>query len=304
MDGLMAGCLCAPMPTAALVAAFALAGASVPTLADRVLRKARSRYRSWTFEAAKSYAEFISKHGRKPEKNASADERMLWEWSNEAERLARSGMLSDEEVDAIERSGAGPPVIPDRNGLPTEKDLAAKFSFEGSAPCRLALALCMGTLSWHIASEHGISACTVAGTAFAGACLLMALVDLRSRTIPFSLTMAIAASTLSWLALTHDGTSFAQATVCAGVCWLALRLANLSASLRGKGRAIGGGDVKTMPWVVAAISPGGLAVAACAGCLALGVFLVRRLVEGRLDFEEAIPLGPLMAVMGIVGIAS
>lgn len=291
-------------PTSALLTLlFAAAGFLMPSLADGILKRARARYRAWNLQASKAYSEFLSEHEREPAEQSTGDERLLWEWKRETERLASEGLLSRDEAGSIEASGAAILASAFAGSLPEKDELDAKFAFERTLIRQLALAGCLGLFAWRLSTEHGDApACAVAGTAFLFSCLLMAIVDAKSRTIPLSISLSIAASALSWSAFSQGAVSTAQAIVCAGACWIALRLANASAQSRGRSKPIGGGDVKTLPWVTAAVFSDGLASAACAGCLALGLFLARRAIQGKLDLKETIPLGPFMAVMGAAGL--
>lgn len=286
-----------------LTLAFASAGFLMPSLADGILKRAQARYHAWNLQASKAYAEFLSEHEREPAERSAGDERLLWEWRRETERLAAEGLLSRDEAGSIEASGAAflaPALV---RSLPGKDGLDAKFSFEKTLPRQLALAGCSGFFAWCLSMQYGNApACAAVGAAFLFSCLLMAVIDAKSRTIPLSVSLSIAACALLWSALSHSVFTTAQATACAGICWIALRLVNASAVLRKRKRPIGGGDVKTMPWIAAAAFPEGLASAACAGSLALGLFLAYRIAQGKFDLEETIPLGPFMAVMGMAGL--
>lgn len=291
------------LSAAFLVAAFALAGALVPGIADRTLERARRRHRRWTRDAASAYAAFEKTHGKPPSQDSRSEERLLWEWRRELGRLASQRMLSREELGEIARSGAADVSADDLRKAPDESELAERFSFRKTAPVRAFSAGVSALLCWAVVSGHGATFGAAAGAGFVLACAVMALVDAKSRTIPLSVTATMGAFCAAWVLSERPASSLPETVACSLVCLASLAAVNALASFRGKERPIGGGDVKTMPLVVAAVSPEGLAAAACAGCLVLGGFLAWRFAKGRIDLEETIPLGPIMAVMGTAGIA-
>lgn len=286
---------------AALFAApFTFVGTFVPNAVDLVLKRARIRYRSWTEQASKAYADFVVHTGRHPERSGSPQERALSDWGREAYRLSLDRMMSDEELGQAILSGACDPNALSETSPPTEKELSAIFSFNRSFACRAAAATACGTLAAAYATVYGPSLQAAAGSLFALTCLAMALADAKSRTITLGTTAAIGGAALLWLAVQADP-PFLESTLLAAVCAASMAAVNASARARGRPRPIGGGDVKTLPLIVAAVSPSGLTVAALAGSTALLSFLLWRFAKQGIDLGETIPLGPFMAIMGIAG---
>lgn len=291
--------------TAAALACLALAGvgASVPAMADGILRRSRERYRAWLHEALDAYRTFWRTEGRAPSKRRFGRERALSEWAAELPRLAADGMLSQHELRLVAAAGVPVPLRVTDDMLaraPSESEVERTFSLMPTPALTAAGGVLVGACAAVFHAAWGPSFAATAGALFAAACWLMAVVDARSRTIPGVCTLLIAATGVAWHAAADVG-ALATSAAMAACAWLLLLCSNrASRAIRGED-GIGGGDVRTLPAVIGVLGPYGTPAGLTAAALALVAYLAAKACAGKLSLREKIPFGPFIAIAGIGG---
>lgn len=280
-------------------------GASVPAVADGILRRSRERYRNWLNDSLEDYCAFYRANGRAPCKRSSGRERALFEWAAELPRLAADGMLSKRELRSVAAADAPVPFSVTEDTLrraPSERTVQEEFSVPASSGLVAAGAALVGLATALFYTAWGLDLRTVAGGLFVAACWLMAVVDARSRTIPSVCTAFVALSGTAF-ALCSEQSALTCAFVALGA-WALLTVANLtSRKVRGE-NGVGGGDVRTMPFALGAVGPYGACAGMVAAAIALAAFLAVKSSGDRLSLQDKVPFGPFIAVAGIAGAAS
>lgn len=294
--------------TALALSSLTLAGigASVPAVADGILRRSRERYHAWLHSALEEYCAFWRASGHAPRKRSSGQERALFEWAAELPRLASDGMLSKHELRLVAAANIPLSAFVTEDVLdaaPSEEAVEREFSLPSTPLLVASGAILTGVASALSCIAWGFSATSAFAALFVASCWLMAVIDARSRTIPGVCTACIAASGIAW----HIGLNEADITGSLAVAfatWALLAIGNrLSCALRGE-RGIGGGDVRTLPVVVGVLGASGAVLGLSASAGALAAYLAVKAVKGSLSLREKIPFGPFIAVAGIAGMAS
>lgn len=276
-------------------------GASVPAVADGILRRSRERYRDWLRDSLEDYCAFYRANGRLPAARSSGRERALFEWAAELPRLAADGMLTKRELRLVAAADAPLPFPVTEETLrraPSERAVREEFSLPASPKLAGAGAALVGLCAAAFFAAWGLELRTIAASLFVAACWLTAVVDARSRTIPFACTAFVGATGASFALCSCHG--MAGLAVAAGT-WALLSAANLvSRKARGED-GVGGGDVRTMPLALGAVGPTGAALGLLAAALALAVALAAMAAHGGISLRDKIPFGPFIAVAGTAG---
>lgn len=294
------------LPALAAVATAAGVGATMPALADRVLRRSRERYRAWLGASLADYCDFWREERRLPRERSRGRERALWAWARELPRLAADGALSQSELRQIARAPAPVPLAVTQEALrqaPSEEAIEREFSLDPTPNVVAAGGLALGAVAALLSAcaESGLTG--AAGVLFAAACWLMALVDARSRTIPASCTALVAVGGIAWrTTIGWGGLEGVAVSAALGAGTLALLAASNAVARATRGReGIGGGDVRTLPLLVFALGANGATAGFLAAALALSAYLAARAAAGTFRLSDTIPFGPFMAVMGVTG---
>lgn len=290
----------------AAVVTAAGVGATVPALADRVLRRSRERYRAWLGASLADWCDFWREERRLPRERSRGRERALWAWARELPRLAADGALSQSELRQIARAPAPAPFAVTQEALcraPSEEAVEREFSLDPTPGVVAAGGLVLGTVAALLSAGAESGLAGAAGVLFAAACWLMALVDARSRTIPTACTALIAVSGIAWRTAVGWGGWEGLATSAAlGTGTFALLAVSNAVARAARGReGIGGGDVRTLPVLAFVLGADGAAAGFLAAALALAAHLAARAVTGTFRLSDTIPFGPFMAVMGVAG---
>lgn len=294
------------LPMLMAAATSAGIGATMPALADRVLRRSRERYRAWLNASLADYCDFWREQRRLPCERSRGRERALWEWARELPRLAADGALSKSELKRIASAPAPVPFAVTRENFckaPSESAVEREFSLDPTPGVVAMGGIALGTVGALLSAcaESGPTGAT--GVLFAAACWLMALVDARSRTIPTACTALVAAGGVAWrTAVGWGGWEGVASSTALGAGTLALLVASNAVARAARQReGIGGGDVRTLPLLAFALGADGATAGFLATALALTTYLAARGVKGTFRLGDTIPFGPFMAVMGVVG---
>ncbi len=294
------------LPTLVAVATAAGVGATVPALADCVLRRSRERYRAWLGSSLADYCDFWREQRRLPRKQSHGRERALWAWARELPRLAADGALSQSELQQIVRAPAPVPfaVTPETfRSAPSEDAVEREFSLNPTPGVVAAGGLLLGAVAALLSACAENELVGATGTLFAAACWLMALVDARSRTIPAICTVLVTIGSIAWrTAVGWNGWGGLAASAALGAGTFALIVASNAVAKAIRGReGIGGGDVRTLPPLAFALGIDGAAAGFLAAALALAAYLAARAMTGTFQLSDTIPFGPFMTVMGVAG---
>lgn len=282
---------------------FGLVGLSAPLVSGALLSWRRKAYEEWFDGSASDVLAFRLKNDRSPSSKASGHEGALGIWVEGLPRMAADRCLSrSQAVSAIEALGSDPfqkgfdPV-----SLPTDERLREEFSVPLETRrfmlCMALMALCGFACSFM--SVHAIGAVLYCGIVLVS--VVLALCDIRSRTIPFVLSPALAlfGAAFQWASFGLEG--LADTALIALVFGGALLLTSIVGSALRKSRAVGMGDVLAMPAVVMCAGfPGavyGLVLGFVFGAAAL---VARRMMTGS-RIRGFVPFGPVLAVCGIAG---
>lgn len=121
------------------VAAGAAAGAAfgavpAPALASRVLARKRAALKGYMRESIADYREFVSSHGRDPERGAKGAEGALGIWLSDARRQLGNGNLTREEALELGDCGAVSMEAAERyaaqEGRRSESDVDERYGAE------------------------------------------------------------------------------------------------------------------------------------------------------------------------------
>lgn len=294
------------LPVLVAAATSAGVGATVPALADRVLRRSRERYRAWLGASLADYCDFWREQRRLPCERSRGRERALWAWARELPRLAADGALSKSELKQIADAPAPVPFAVTQEAFrqaPSEDAVEREFSLDPTPGVMAGGAMALGAVGalLSVCAEGGLAGAT--GVLFAAACWLMALVDARSRTIPAVCTALVAAGGVAWrTAVGWGGWEGLISSAALGAGTFALLAASNAVARAVRQReGIGGGDVRTLPLLAFALGVDGATAGFLATALALTAYLAARAVAGTLRLGDTIPFGPFIAVMGIAG---
>ena len=123
--------------TALALSSLTLAGigASVPAVADGILRRSRERYRAWAAQRSGGVLRVLArKRAMRRKKCSSGQERVLFEWAAELPRLASDGMLSKHELRLVAAANMPFSRLRDRR-RPRCRPLGDRRRSSGNSPC-------------------------------------------------------------------------------------------------------------------------------------------------------------------------
>lgn len=280
----------------ALVAAFALCGASagalaVPWASNELLTRAYRRSRDWWQESFERFRGYRGLHpDALPRASAKGSEGALGIWLDDALSQARKGALTFERAEALRSEGID---VGEKPACRSEREQQRRCSFQPRFRHRAALGTCLG--AWFACLPlAGMPLYAAALLAVCGAVMAVAVVcDMRARMIPLECCAALLVVGGIYQLAVGGARGLAAGALAAvavlAVCWVANRIA------RSLGGAVGFGDVRCM--VALALTSGPASLAGAAACyLAASGFSLAGMVSRRLSRHDGIPMAPFLSL--------
>lgn len=279
-------------------------GAVIPRCAHHLMQQTRQRYQEVLKEILSAYCSFWENFQHFPRKKLWGAERTLYTWMQEIPRLSEQGALSRSELAYIQTLKVPLPFSITSKMLqaaPSDEAIHEEFSLENRRLYCLVSAVLTGISAavLIIGQSGAISIC--AAVVCIASLVLMALIDVRTRTIPTLCTLAIVFSGVFWK-LSLPSPDLLLSVLCsAGMLVLLVGANAISKALRGSD-GIGNGDMRTLPLLIFVLGPDASSLGLFVAAIVLLIYLVVCACRHSLHFQASIPFGPCIAVIGITGV--